>query len=129
MSLILGEKTACGEQRRFYRLRYPCYPLACHPRIYLRGMGFIVTEMSEEGLRFDARPVKDFYPLQRITGKLAFTQGEVISVMGTILRIASMGEVVVYLSHGIPLSVMMREQLRLRSASINWGCNDLDGIE
>lgn len=104
------------DQRRHYRMRY--LPECC-PLIYIKALRYVVTEISEEGLRFQSISEREFHLQERVNGNLQFSHGVIMPISGTVLRFSKEGEVVLYLSQGIPYSVILREQRRLCEASEN----------
>jgi hypothetical protein len=107
------------EQRQYYRLQYPP-PI--RPTIFIKAMRYLITEISEEGIRFIVMPLTTFHVGQHVKGSIVMVhdvikpvEGIVLPVEGTVLRFTSDNEVVLHLSQGIPLSVMIQEQQRCRN--------------
>lgn len=98
------------DQRQFFRLYYPP---ALRPSIHIKARRYLVTEVSEAGIRFLLMPLTPFHIGQQVRGALGLLHGVIMPVQGIVLRYTADGEVVLHLSQGIPLSVMMQEQLRV----------------
>ncbi len=96
-------------QRTRYRLRYP---LSACPKLVTEQRYFIVTEVSESGLRLLGVSEYSFSTGDLVQGQLEFPEGSPVAVTGHVVRFEP-EEVVVQLDEGVPFSVMVREQRSL----------------
>lgn len=98
--------TACGDQRAFFRLRYP---IADRPQSSLLGQQYQTTEISEYGMRLATPSTEAFAPDQVIEVVITFQDGEMVTVLGRVLRIEE-AEVALGLLDSIPEARITREQ-------------------
>lgn len=92
------------ERRNYYRIRFPA---TTRPILCVDGRSYVVTELSEGGLR-----VLEAVSLPTpFSGSLTFSDGNVANVRGRVLR----RDVETVVSHlvGIEYADVMREQRRL----------------
>ncbi len=96
------------EQRRaHFRLRYPEKD---RPHLRRGAEAFVVTELSEGGMRLHlSDPRGPWQGPARIEGQLQLASGDALAVSGDFLREAD-GEVVFQLQHGVDLHAMLEEQ-------------------
>ena len=98
-------------RREYYRLRYPS---AHRPRIFLQTQEFIVTELSEKGIRFRAKLHGDKVPFSltsEIEGTLVLATAT-IHVTGVIGR-RDGDELIVLDVTGVSFQRMLEEQRHL----------------
>lgn len=106
-----------SNRRGYYRIRFPA---EARPRILLDSGGAVrlvceVTECSERGIRFLSNTRVLRGNGAAVSGTISFDGGEEVHVSGTVVRVQG-DEVVVLLGReGIPLSVVLAEQRRLRA--------------
>ncbi len=97
-----------AEQRRaYFRLRYPEKD---RPRFRSGAEAFVVTELSEGGMRLHlADPHHQWSGPASIDGRLRLASGDELEVSGEFLREAD-DEVVFQLQRGVDLRTMLEEQ-------------------
>ena len=104
-------------RRDYYRIHFPA---EARPRILLDSGGPVrlvceVVECSERGLRFVSATRWLRGAGAPVSGTVCFDGGEEVHVSGSVLRVQG-DEVAVLLGReGIPLSVVLAEQRRLRA--------------
>jgi PilZ domain len=96
-------------ERAFYRL---VYPLLARPELRIGGQSYSVVDLSEEGVRFEARgPFPEIgLPME---GQLQFKSKTEIDVAGIVVRVTP-PTVALKLVRAIPLPVIMEEQRYLK---------------
>jgi len=95
-------------RRRYYRFRYP---LADQPALRFAGRTYLVTELSEGGLRF-ATAGNTLQVSEEVYGQIRFHDNSVELISGVIQRLVR-GEAIVVLTQGVTLQRAMAEQRHL----------------
>ncbi|USD66758.1 PilZ domain-containing protein [Vibrio sp. SCSIO 43136] len=98
------------QRRKYYRLRYPKEE---RPVADIMGRKFMVTEISERGMRIKFNDIHAASPNIGVSGKIRFHDGEIIEIEGTTFRL-DVEELVIKLTIGPDLKRMTKEQLFLR---------------
>jgi hypothetical protein len=93
-----------SNSRSFYRLRYP---VPERPKLLVGGETYIVTELSEGGMRIEAKAIE-----KAIDGTLLLKDGTKLKVKGIFGRTVEREMVIVELT-GVSFGVLMNEQRRL----------------
>lgn len=97
--------------RNHYRITYP---FAERPSLAVGWSSFRVVECSETGLRFELGERRSPAVGAQISGRLEFRSGQVIDVVGDVVRLQR-GLVALTLQRpGIPYAIVMHEQRYLR---------------
>ena len=104
------DQTSSIESRAHYRLRYPTVD---RPKIRFEETLYEVSEISEGGVRIMFSPALEIHKDQPFAGVVHFSDGQTVSIEGTVLRILD-EEFVVALSKGVSFNRMIIEQMRLR---------------
>ncbi len=99
-------QVSMSDRRAFFRLRYP---ITERPRMQMLTRQYVVTEISEGGIRLRPTVLADFPVGSELNAVLAFHDGESLTVNGTVYR-HSGDEVVIRLPKGIPESRIFAEQ-------------------
>lgn len=97
--------------REFFRLQYP---VDAAPKFVEAGLGHRVVDIGEGGFRY--APTEGVIPAEGtpVKGTLEFPDEDPLEVAGVVVRIQS-GEVAVHCTpRGIPMALVIREQLRVR---------------
>lgn len=100
---------AQSDHREHFRLRYP---ESARPLLRCANQGFVVTEISEGGMRLHLADAGNLFDEERaVAGSLLLPSG-VIGIIGRPLRLDD-DELVLLLERGPSLHVMFEEQKRL----------------
>ena len=95
-------------RRRYFRLRYPP---ADQPALRFAGRTYMVTELSEGGLRF-ATAGNTLRASEEVYGQIRFHDNSVELISGVIQRVVR-GEAIVVLTQCVTLQRAMAEQRHL----------------
>jgi hypothetical protein len=98
------------EKRRYYRLQYPKPE---RPTVWFQGCCYVVSEISEGGVRVILAGACAVRLGQSFAGILRFKDGGTVPIVGVVIRLDH-DEIVVKLSKGISLKCMIAEQSRVR---------------
>ena len=98
-------------RRNHYRVTYP---FAERPLLAFGRTSFEVLECSESGLRYD--PGERLSPSigTPVAGRLLFRSGEVLDVIGEVVRLQDGLVALALQPPGIPFGIVIREQRYLR---------------
>jgi hypothetical protein len=90
------------------------YPIAERPSLEIGRTSFEVVECSERGLRYDVGERRVPAVGSEISARLVFRSGEVVTIVGEVIRIQDPLVAIVLEPPGIAFSVVIREQRYLR---------------
>jgi hypothetical protein len=96
--------------RERYRIEYP---LRERPRLEIGAESYPVIDCSESGLRFE---VTRGHPPElgaTVRGAIRFRSGREALILGTVVRVGEAAVAVQFVGAGVPMGVIMREQLEL----------------
>ena len=99
--------------RAYYRL---VYPIALRPTLVVGAERIPVVDLSEQGIRLLYPALPSGTPM---AGTLEISTGESIAVEGKVVRIDP-PVVGLYLSRGVPFSLMMEQQRYLQKRVVSW---------
>lgn len=74
-----------------------------------------MLDISEKGLRIAEDDAGELGPQSEFEAKITFSDGESYDIEGKVLRVVNNNELGVYLTRGIPLSRIIKEQKLLKS--------------
>jgi hypothetical protein len=96
--------------RGYYRVEYP---LRERPLMDIDGAMHQVIDCSESGLRFELGRGAPPDPGAMLHGIVRFSNGLEVSIRGTVVRVQDGAVAVQFAGKGIPMGIIMREQLDL----------------
>lgn len=98
------------ERRRFFRLKYPPSE---RPTLIMSTESYKINEISEGGIVFTLDNTEGMFIGDIIRAKIKFKDGQILDVVGNILRVRKK-DIVLELVKGIPSKKVMSEQLFLK---------------
>lgn len=110
------------EDRRYHRIEYFD---EYRPQLSIRvkkgekksgWKSYKVLDVSEKGLRIAEDDAGGLGPQSEFEAQITFSDGESYDIEGKVLRVINNNELGIYLTRGIPLSRIIKEQKLLKSS-------------